>query len=267
MESSERGVALYDIEQHRRQALLFSGHDPAVCGLGTIALSRWALGFPDQAIASSQEALALAGELDHPASLVQALGEAAEIRVLRGEPRLVREQTESLMPITIEQGFTDKVATATFLLGWARLAEGETAAGLEEMERGLSLRGRWAEIEEPLYLSLVIEAYRRAGQYDKGRHALATALATADRSGVRYWDAELHRLEGDLLVARGEPTRAEASYRRALEIARQRSAKSLELRAATGLAELWSGQGRGGPRGTSWRRSTTGSRRASRPRI
>jgi predicted ATPase len=244
LESSERGVGLYDIEEHRGQAFLFAGHDPAVCGLGTGALALWLLGYPEQAVRKTHKALALARDLDHPATLVLALSEAAEIYQLRGEQHLVQEHTAAILPITIEQGFTDKLATGTFMHGWARTAQGLEEDGVKEMERGVSQRGRWGELEEPLYVALMVEAYRRQDRFEEGLRALTEAFTTAEKSGLRYWDAELYRLKGELSLARSNQAEAEDCCRRAIAIAQQQSAKSLELRAAMSLTKLWSAQGR-----------------------
>jgi predicted ATPase len=94
-------------------------------------------------------------------------------------------------------------------------------------------------------LALLAEAYGKVGQTEAGLTALAEALAIAHRTGERFWEAEIHRLKGEFLLARatGHDTEAEASFRQALDGARRQQAKSWELRAATSLARLWQQQG------------------------
>ena len=117
------------------------------------------------------------------------------------------------------------------------------------------------------YLALLADVCGRAGRLEAAQSAIAEALAFAEESGERWWEADLHRLKGELLLAQSAENRAEAEacFHRALEIARQQSAKAFELRAATSLARLWAERA-GAPRLTTClRRYTAGSLKASRP--
>jgi len=99
-------------------------------------------------------------------------------------------------------------------------------------------------------LALLGEVYAKMGEQEQGRNALAEARAIVDKTGERYWEAELHRLEGELTLQFTLPSlepsfpEAESSFHKALEVARRQKAKSLELRAATSLARLWQQQGK-----------------------
>jgi predicted ATPase len=89
--------------------------------------------------------------------------------------------------------------------------------------------------------------YSRAGQPEEGLRVLSGALRTVNRTDERYYEAEVHRLRGDLLLAQGgveAETEAEASFHKAIEVARRQQAKSLELRAAMSLGRLWQQQGK-----------------------
>ena len=99
----------------------------------------------------------------------------------------------------------------------------------------------------PYYLTLLAEAYGHNGQVETGLQLLAGALANMQQTGEHSWEAELHRLKGELLLAHSptDHTAAEASLHQALEVACCKQAKSLELRAATSLARLWQSQGKG----------------------
>src|SRR5205823_6899358 len=99
----------------------------------------------------------------------------------------------------------------------------------------------------PTFLTLLAEAYAAAGQAEAGLDALAEALALMDHTGERYYEADLHRLKGELLVQQAVPDapQAEACLQQALAVARRQQAKSWELRAALSLSRLWKRQGKG----------------------
>jgi predicted ATPase len=101
----------------------------------------------------------------------------------------------------------------------------------------------------PFWLSLLARAYGRAGRFEEALEAVSDALATLEATDERFWEAELYRLRGELLLtafrgASGRDPSAEACFQQALQVARRQAARSLELRAATSLAELWRAQGR-----------------------
>jgi len=93
---------------------------------------------------------------------------------------------------------------------------------------------------------MLAEAYGSTGQVEAGKCVLAEALTLVDTTEERWWEAELHRLKGELLLAQStdNAAEAEACFHRALDIARHQQAKSLELRAATSLSRLWRRQGK-----------------------
>jgi predicted ATPase len=142
------------------------------------------------------------------------------------------------------------------LRGWVLAAQGQADDGIAEMQEGLAaFRATGAGDDLPYWLALLAEGYRRGGQAAEGLHVVSEALAIAHTQGLRVWEAELHRLQGELRLrqaagkgsARSESAEAEAaiSFRQALEIARHQQAKSLELRAAISLSRLWQRQGQG----------------------
>jgi predicted ATPase len=145
-----------------------------------------------------------------------------------------------------EQGFRQPLAAATILRGWAVAAQGQVAEGLPEMHQGLAgFRATGAEDDRPYWLALLAEMYGRGGQVEAGLQALTQALTFVQSQGVRVWEAELHRLRGELVLQSGGPSwRAESSFHQALTVARQQSAKSLELRASMSLSQLWQRQGK-----------------------
>src|SRR5262249_40748108 len=135
--------------------------------------------------------------------------------------------------------------------GWVLAEQGQQEEGISRMRHGIAaFRAEGAELEQQYWLALLSEVYAQMGQHEQGRHALVEARALVDQTGERWWEAELHRLEGELVLQCTLPSRersfpeAEASFHKALEVARRQEAKSLELRAASSLARLWQRQGK-----------------------
>jgi predicted ATPase len=109
-----------------------------------------------------------------------------------------------------------------------------------------AMRGADTAAALPMVLTALAEAHGRAGQAEEGLALIAEAQEFVAKTGERVWEAAVHRIKGELLLARSpsDPAQAEACFREALDVARQQSAKSLELRAATSLARLWQRQGK-----------------------
>jgi predicted ATPase len=129
----------------------------------------------------------------------------------------------------------------TIFQGWALAVQGQGEEGFAQIRQGLAAyRTTGAEILLPHMLALLAEAYGQAGQPEARLAALAEALGLVDKTGERTWEAELHRLRGELLLSRANTIEeVEVCFRQALEIARQQQTKSLELRAAMSLSRLW----------------------------
>jgi TOMM system kinase/cyclase fusion protein len=243
----EQGIALYDVQQHRSLAFLYGGSNPGVACLCYASDLVWALGYPDQALRRSHEALTLAQELSHPLSLVAALVWAAIVHRVRGERQVSQEQVEAMIAPLTELGSPSWLAQATMLGGWGLAEQGQEVEGLAQMRQGLTAyRATGAALGLPHFLAWLAEACGSAGQAEEGLHGLAEALSIVESQGQRWWEAELYRLKGELLRARAAEhhTEADTCFRQALEIARRQQAKSLELRAAMSLSRLWQQQGK-----------------------
>ena len=131
--------------------------------------------------------------------------------------------------------------------GWALAMQGQGAEGLTQLRQGLdAYRATGAEFQRPHFLSMLAEVHRSLGQPEAGLTALSEALALVETTGERYYEAELHRLKGELLLQQAAPevSHAETCFQQALDIARRQQAKSLELRAAMSLGRLWQQQGK-----------------------
>jgi class 3 adenylate cyclase/predicted ATPase/DNA-binding winged helix-turn-helix (wHTH) protein len=248
LEELDRARAVYDPHQHRPQVTL-AEQDPGVTCLAQGAHALWYLGYPEQALQRSQAALALARDLAHPFSLVWALSWAASLHGLRREYRIALEYAESSVALATEQGFAQWGAQGVILRGWARAMLGQHDAGIAQIQQGLAAyQSTGAALFRPLFLTLLAEGYHSAGQATEGLRVLADAMDVVDRTAERFYEAEIYRLQGELLLAQGGTrhtfVEAERYLRKALDTARGQQARSLELRAATSLSRLWWQQGR-----------------------
>jgi class 3 adenylate cyclase/predicted ATPase len=252
----EHGIALYNPQQPRNWA------DNGVACIAQVAWVLWVLGYLDQALVRSREALTLAQELSHPFSLGLALYFAAKLHQYRREVQATQARAEAAITLSSERGFPSWLANGMVLRGWALAAQGQRAEGIAQLRQGLAARrATGEELAQPYFLALLAEACQHAGQTEEGLTVLAEALALVDRTAEHWWEAELYRLKGELLLQSGGQSResgvltldtglqtldaeAEACFRQALDIARHQQARSLELRAAMSLSRLWQRQGK-----------------------
>jgi predicted ATPase len=206
-----------------------------------------AQGYPGQARTRMTEALAHARELAHPYTLAYALSVACIYHGRHRPGPEAREAADALVALAAEQGFPLPAAVGSVADGWALTHEGSDEEAIGHMRQGLAdYRVTGAELWVPDFLSLLAQAYGRAGRPTAGLELLAEALDRAEANGGGWLEAELHRLRGELLLAPSDrdPVAAGAAFQRALMVARDQSARLWELRAATSLARLWLAQGR-----------------------
>ncbi len=156
------------------------------------------------------------------------------------------EQSEELLALADEYGLPFFRPLALSFRGWALAEEGQIAEGIAEMRWGITESQNAGVSARSIELAPLAECYARLGDVENGLRIVAEGLAQVDRTGERTCEAELHRLNGELLLVQYMPStsEAESAFRRAIEIAQQQSAKSWELRATMSLARLLSKQGR-----------------------
>jgi predicted ATPase len=175
----DQHLALYNPLQHPAHVVLF-GWDLGVFGRSWASHALWALGYPDQALAMSREALTLAQELSHPFSRAVALDYAAMLHQFRREPHAVHERAEAAIALCTEQGFAYYLAWGTTMQGWALVAQGQGEADMAQLRRGLAaLRTTGAALRLPYYLALLAEACGQTDRAAEGLALLAEALAHA----------------------------------------------------------------------------------------
>jgi predicted ATPase len=241
-----REITLYNLEQHRAFASLY-GQDQGVICRSWEALTLWNLGYPEQALRRSREALTLAQELVHPFSLAYAMCFAGMLEQLCRDVQAAQERATAAIALCTEQGFALYLARGITLQGWAMAEQGQGAAGLAQMRQGLvAYQATGAAVFRPYYLAFLAEAYGKLGQAGEGLTLLDEALAAVHETGERFYEAEIYRIKGELLLARSAEDygEAEACFQQALTVARHQQAKSSELRAAMSLSRLWQHQGK-----------------------
>jgi predicted ATPase/class 3 adenylate cyclase len=241
-EHLEVAISLYD-----RECPMWIGFDTGVNCLSYTALTLWTLGYPGQALKRGNEAAALAEALSHPLSLAFAEGPVGYLHQYRREARAAQEIAEHLVALSAEHGFTHWLAQATITRGWAMAEQGHGEEGIAQIREGLAMfRAIGNEALRPHALCLLAEACKGTGRFDDGLNALTEAMAAAEEHGIRHYEPEMHRLKGELLLSQdhSKTTEAQSCFQRAIEIARNQSAKSLELRATMSLARLLAKRGR-----------------------
>ena len=228
----------------------FPGQDSGVACLSYEAWALWFLGYPDQARIRIREALTLAQKVSHPVSAAAAANIASWVYQLLRDPQATREQADAAVSLSTEREFEFWKAMGVIGQGWALTAEGLLDDGIARLRAGLTaLRSTGGEVLMPYFMSLLAQASASAGQIEEGLRLLAEAQVTLDDGAERWFQAELHRLKGELTLLRSDlgpsdEKEAEECFRQALSIAREQRAKSLELRAVMSLSRLWYRQGR-----------------------
>jgi predicted ATPase len=242
----EHTIACYDRLQHQSHAFLYGGHDPCVSCLGFAALSLWMLGYPEQALQRGREALLLARELRHPASVGQAQVLVTLLHQFRRDVTETLELAEALQALAADQGLLFYFAAASVLRGWALVERGRSEEGMAQIRQGFDTGGPTHAHLRAHSLTLLAEAWGKEGNFTEGLAELAKAFTLVNETGIRFYEPELHRLKGEFLLALDpeNPAETEACFRQAIAIARRQQAKSLELRATMSLARLWQRQGR-----------------------
>jgi predicted ATPase len=234
-----------------------SGQDPRVGCLSWSGWVLWHLGYPDQALVRSQEAIALARELALPASEAAARYFATAVHRFRRESAAVLEGATAVIAIAEERESPHWLASGSFLRGWALAELGQWDEGSAQIRRGIE---GWQALGND-HLGqpnlLLAETYGKAGRVEEGLRLLASIIPLIEQSAERWWEAERYRVEGELVLLQSKTlgpqsassrasspdaqaqTKAEACFLKAIDVARQQQAKSLELRATTSLARLW----------------------------
>jgi tetratricopeptide (TPR) repeat protein len=219
-----------------------------VCGVTprtSLARVLWALGYADQAWQRAQEALTLARQGDHSPTLTYAECFVALVCQCRRDVVATQAHADALLALAAAHRLPLRAAQGRLLQGWVLAMQGEAAAGVAHLRQALASPDVGPESLRSYWLAALAEAYGRAGQPQAGLQVLAEAMTLMATTEIRWWEAEVYRLQGELLLQllRPDVGQAEACFQQALEVARRQQARALELRAALSLARLWQGQG------------------------
>lgn len=244
--------SLYNTDQHSSHAFIY-GQEPGVMSLAHTIWTLWLLGYPEQAKAKRQEALQLAAVVSHPFSSAAALGLSAELHQLCGEVPAAQAIADACVRLSTEQEFPFWATTGRIVQGWAMTMQGQLTEGIAHLRQ--ALEDYWATgaaVAQTYHLCLLAEAYGKADRLEAGLALLTHAEAIIPQTGEHVWEAELYRLRGELfgkaqrigLSLSSPQFSMEDCFLQGLEIARQQSAKSLELRVAMSLGRFWLSQGK-----------------------
>ncbi len=239
----EAAIALYDPVQHDGLKLTYS-YDPEVICSGYLSWVLFAFGQIEKALEHSTRSVAKAHTVGHPLSLGFALSRSAALHQLRREVGAVKAAVDALDALAQKQGFGTYMTVASFYRGWALVQRDRPHEGGRLLREGLAaLRASKDEDFFPHTLSLVAEALGRQGEVEQALELVREGLWRVERNQERWFAAELHRLEGELLTAE-RPEAAEACFRQAIALAGESEARMWQLRAAVSLARLWRDRGR-----------------------
>jgi predicted ATPase len=240
----EEALALYDPISHRRLDHQ-SGTSPQVASLAFLGNVLFCLGYPDRALGRSNAAIAEARRLAHPPSLAVSLSIGSRLLSLVGDNAALDERAGELIAVAIEQGFPYWRALGTAYRGWVTVKNGDVTEGISLLRIGsAAYRATGSEAWLPHTIALLAGACEIAGQIEEASALLDEALQIVERTGERWFAAELNRRKGELLLRQGHSEAAEELYRKALGIAEEQEAKLWELRAAASLARLRRDQAR-----------------------
>ncbi len=233
-------ISLDDPNQHRSLALRY-GQDPGITARTMLARTFWILGEVEQAETLALEAIGLARAAGHPYTLVFALTFLSRIYSAVRNAERTLELTNEAIAVSTQYSFELGLALATASQGWA-LAERGQEDGFGKLLNGLSaIRDTGGSLDNTVTLALLAEIYLRNNRIEEGLGAIEEAQKLAVTGGELFWQAELFRRKGELLLGQSDPSvqAAEECFCKALKIAQDQHAKMLELRAATSLARLW----------------------------
>jgi class 3 adenylate cyclase/predicted ATPase len=240
----EEVLALYDPIAHR-SLVDQTGILPQVISQAWLGNALFCLGFPGRSLARSNAAIAEAQRLAHVPSLADSLAIGARLLSLVGDDAALGERADQLVSVATEQGFPHWRAQGTIYRAWLKVKNGDVMEGKSLLRSGsAAYRASGAELYVPHYLDLLAAACEIAGQVEECLALLDDALQIVERTGERWFAAELNRHKGQLLLRQGHSKAAEELYYKALGIAQEQEAKLWELRAAVSLARLRRDQSR-----------------------
>ena len=202
----------------------------------------WALGYPNQALETCDEALSIAHKLSHPFTLAFAFISMAQLNQYMRKPQATLKWTDTTIAFAQEQGFPMLVEYVSPLRAWTLVMQGNIEEGMAQIQQiKANEPASVHNAHRPMLYAVLVEAYAAADQVMEGLDLLVEATEMVEQTGFRFYEAELYRLQGELLLnpTAPESRQAEDCLQRALDLARSQQAKSIELRATMSLSRLW----------------------------
>ncbi|NNF78138.1 MAG: hypothetical protein HKN05_08930, partial [Rhizobiales bacterium] len=237
-------LALYDAERHASLKFTYA-YDPKVICSGYLAWAQLALGRPDDALEASLQSVAFAKDLSHALSLGFALHRSAAVHQLRRDVEAVEATAAEMAALADKQGFATYRAQARLYQGWAMVQRGAIDEGAGLLTESLDdLRAIKDEDFFPHTMCMVAEGFFAQGKLDQALALLNQAKQRTTDNEELWFQAEVHRLIGEVTAAQSDEAEAEKSLLHALELAGEQKGALWELRAALSLAKVWDGQGR-----------------------
>jgi len=238
----EEALLLYEQEQMSRGKQVLYVQDQKSTGLCYLALTLTTLGYLDSGLRAGETGLSHSQALGGPHTINFSLCYLAALHHFRRDPRgALRRATESL-ELAREQGFATWIGVSQMIRGEALVSNGEREEGLKEIAAGMNAHSEMEAIAYQAFgISLFVKGLIAEGRLDEALGALAEALAISERTGERFYLAELWRLKGEILARKGSPSEAEHWLREAIELSRRQGAKLFELRSAASLCRLLDG--------------------------
>lgn len=244
--------SFYDPNEHSHLGFIY-GQDPGIISLSSTASVLWCLGYQDQALEQSRKMLEAARLVNHPLSLAAALAFDSLLHLLRRDAAALEIRGKEVAALAEDKGFLFFVGIGAFKLGWVLVSRGRVEEGLAKLHQALEIyRATGVRFTLTELHGALAEAYGIIGDFDQGQEFMSQALAEVERGGERYYEAELYRLKGELLLRKGGTgdraalgSEAESCFRQSLAVAKRQGAKSFELRTAVSLARLLKNQGQG----------------------
>jgi class 3 adenylate cyclase/predicted ATPase len=246
LEHFDRAIEFYDPAKHRTFATRF-GTDARVSVLSSRSWTLWALGYPERALADSDQALKDAREIGQAATLMHALAFASWTYICCGNYAAAEAQADEVIALADQKGTVFWKALGMLGQGSALALTAKASDAVQVITAGLTeLQATGAATFVPWHLSYLARAHMAADQFPDAWRCVSEALAAMEKTKDKWLEADVHRVAGEIALASPEPDvpKAQSYFERALAVARQQQAKSWELRTATSLARLWRDQGK-----------------------
>jgi tetratricopeptide (TPR) repeat protein len=243
---AERGIELYHFEQHGDLGFVYGNHDPGICASYTKAMVLLLQGYSEQARGWLETTMDMIQRHTQPTFIAHGLVHCCPAYMVLGDSQRAGEIAQQALVLTEELANAEESAYCKFVLGWAQTEQGDFASGIALMEAGLDARPPGAlQYYYPHCLSMLADACFRDSQLERGMRHLQQGLTEVTVSADNWWEAELHRLDGNarMLSNADDLDNARKCFQTALRVSRMQGSKMLELRAVTDLARLARNQG------------------------